>query len=231
MITTLRNWQTIKKNKKDLIFCSSEYRFSLDNWTGFTVGISPKIIDYINSGKDFYSIQFGDHSKTVICKISTHTDMFRRLNYYKNRPKIVETLLKANIVNSPGKFDVREYMMLEDIYGYYDELAKHKFVISPEGHSKDSHRHYEAVLCGSIPVMEYSEEIEGIYKGLPILWTDDYSEVNENYLLDIYEKMIDKEFDFSKMFIYNYSPEQQKEIIQNANYWIGDGRFGEPWYD
>lgn len=231
MITTLRNWQTIKKNKKDLIFCCSEYRFCMDNWTGFTVGIGPKIIDYINSGKDFYSIQFGDHSKTVLCKISTYTDMWRRPDYYKTRQKIVETLSKVGIINSPGKFDVREYMLLDDIYGYYDELAKHKFIISPEGNSKDSHRHYEAVLAGSIPVMEYSEEMEGIYKGLPILWTDDYSEINENYLLDIYEKMIDKEFDFSKMFLYNYTSEQQKEIIQNANYWIGDGRWGEPWYD
>jgi hypothetical protein len=231
MITTLRNWQTIKKNKKDLIFCSSEYRFCNDLWTGFTVGIGPKIIDYINSGKNFYDIQFGSHSKTVLCKISTWTDKGRRLNSDKNREKIVETLSKANIINSPGRSDIREYMLLDDIHNYFDELAKHKFIISPEGNSKDSHRNYEAVLAGSVPIMEYSDEMEYIYEGLPILWTYNYSEINEEYLLNKYKEMIDEEFDFSKMFLYNYSSEQQKQIIQNANYWVGDGRWGERWYD
>lgn len=231
MITTLRNWQTIKKNKKDLIFCSSEYRFCNDLWTGFSVGIGPKIIDYINSGKNFYDIQFGSHSKTVLCKISTWTDKERRPNSDKTREKIIETLSKAGIINSPGRLDIRQYMLLDDIHNYFDELAKHKFIISPEGNSKDSHRNYEAVLAGSVPIMEYSDEMEYIYEGLPILWTYNYSEINEEYLLNKYKEMIDQEFDFSKMFLYNYSSEQQKQIIQNANYWVGDGRWGEPWYD
>lgn len=184
----------------------------------------------MNSGRDFYDIQLGSHEKTVICKISTWTDQWRRPEG-KNRESMVKTLESNNIINSPGKFDIREYMMLDDILEYYDGLANHKFVISPEGNSKDSHRHYEAVLAGSIPIMEYSEDMDYIYNGLPILWTDDYSEIKEDYLLNKYEEMIDKEFDFSKMFMYNYPEEERKQIIDNANYWIGDGRWGERWYE
>lgn len=213
-----------------MIFCASEYRFCNDGWTGFTIGIGPKIIDYINNNKNFDNIQFGSHENTVLCKISDWTDQWRRPNE-KNRKTIINNLANNGIINTCPKFDFREYMILDDVIQYYDGLAKHKFIISPEGNSKDSHRHYEAVLAGSIPIMEYSKDMECIYEGLPILWTDDYSEIKEDYLLNKYEEMLDKEFDFSKMFLYNYPEEEKKQIIDNANYWIGDGRWGERWYE
>ena len=39
-------------------------------------------------------------------------------------------------------------------------LSKYKFIISPEGNGIDCHRHYEAILCGCIPIIEYNKDIE-----------------------------------------------------------------------
>jgi len=230
MIMKLRDWQNTIKDAKNLIFCASEYRFSSDYYVPYTIGFSTKIVDYLANGGNLKDIQTGTHNKTVLFKVSPTTDLYRRPNA-KNRISIIETLFKNNIFNEPTIFDSREYMDVNMIKDYFEGLPYYKFTISPEGNTKDCHRHYESIVAGTIPVIEYSDEINQKYHGCPILWTDDYSEINEEYLLTKYEEMIDKEFDFSKVFLYNYSLEHQKEIIDHSNYWVGDGRIGKSFYE
>ncbi len=99
-------------------------------------------------------------------------------------------------------------------------MPDYKFVISPEGNGIDCHRHYEALLAGSIPIIEHNPLTEEKYKGCPILYTTDYSEINEEYLLKKYDEMKDQVYDFSRLFLSYYTEEQQACIKVQGNYWM-----------
>jgi hypothetical protein len=98
-------------------------------------------------------------------------------------------------------------------------LPNYKFIISPEGNGIDCHRHYESLIAGCIPVIEYNPLIETKYKGCPVLYTRDYREINQEYLNIKYNEMIDQTYDFSKLFLSYYTEEQIKVIKNCGNYW------------
>jgi len=100
---------------------------------------------------------------------------------------------------------------------YFSNLGKYKFVISPEGNGIDCYRHYETWLSKGIPIIEYNSFIEKKYSTLPILWTRDYSEINDNYLNSIYPKFLDKNYDFRRLLLTKYNPRIQYEITNVCN--------------
>ncbi len=57
---------------------------------------------------------------------------------------------------------------------YFNSLPHFKFVISPEGNGIDTHRTYEALIFGCIPIVEYDINIQKKYEGCPIIFTKDY---------------------------------------------------------
>jgi hypothetical protein len=90
------------------------------------------------------------------------------------------------------------------LYRYYTEVMQHKFIVSPEGFGIDCYRHWESLYLGAIPIVQRSEHME-TFSDLPILYTDDYSEITEAYLRDVYEDFCSRTFDFSKLYAPYYS--------------------------
>ena len=62
---------------------------------------------------------------------------------------------------------------------YYDDLCKSKYVLCPEGTGIDTHRIYESILCGAIPVV-VRNSLSHMYEKLPVCildkWTDQFYE-------------------------------------------------------
>lgn len=203
---SLRNWQTTRKDPNNLIIQAS-VRDGSDGWVEFPIGMGHQYTDY----------QFGEHNKLVLCAISTHTDKHRRPRP-PNRESILNTLASNGIQNT-----------LLHPSEYFKSLPDYKFVISPEGNGIDCHRHYEALLAGCIPIVEYHLGIAGKYGDCPILYTRDYSEITPEYLEAKYTEMIDKEYDFSRLFLSSYSPRLQREIKDNGDYWMKKYT-GKPYY-
>ena len=85
-------------------------------------------------------------------------------------------------------------------------------------------------MAGCIPIIEHNPLIEEKYKGCPILYTTDYTEITEEYLNKKYEEMIDKEYDFSRLFLSYYTEEQQKDIKECGNYWLNQNMI-QNWYN
>jgi hypothetical protein len=200
---TLREWQQKSKDVNNLIVQASVTNGS-DSWQPFSIGMQYSYMDNYHKGD---KIQIGNHDKIVLCCISTSTDMRRRPTG-KNRQSIVETLINNNINN-----------ISLNASDYFDTLPEYKFVISPEGNGIDCHRHYESLIAGCIPVIEYNYMTEEKYAGCPILYTHDYSEITEEYLLQKYNEMIDETYDFSKLFLSYYNDETQQCIQKCGNYW------------
>jgi hypothetical protein len=214
---SLEQWQLILKNETNIIVNASHTN-EQDDFVDWPIGMS---ISYVDARKDITDLsryQLGDHSKLVLCAINDYTDSRRRGNDKVNRKSILKTLSENNIHNT-----------LLDYKSYYSTLPQYKFVISPEGNGVDCHRHYEAIMAGCIPIVEYSDYISEKYGDVPILYTKDYSEINESYLNKAYETMRGKVYDFSKLFLTYFSKETIDNIIYCSRYWTIK-LCGSAWY-
>ena len=194
-------WQKIEKNPNELIINTSAKDGS-DSEVPFPIGFCYSWYNFPQK-----SI-VAKHSETVLLAINTWTDQRRRSNFAVNRNIIVSNLKKNGIKN----------IKLESS-DYFREIGKYKFIISPEGNGLDCHRHYEALMFGCIPIVERNSHIEEKYAGCPILWTTDYSEITIPFLEKIYEEMLDKLYDFSRLMFSYYSPELQEQIKENSEFW------------
>jgi hypothetical protein len=189
-----------------------------DGITNCSIGMCYHYVFQKNNTK---MCQIGPHTETVLCSVASHTDQHRRGNSNINRVKILSSLQTNGIVNiflNPNE--------------YYSVLPYFKFVISPEGNGIDCHRHYESLLAGCIPVVEtqHQDLISSKYgENIPVLYTEDYSEINHEYLKSVYEDFIDKTYDFSKLFLSSWDREEQQLIKKRGNYWC-KRLTGQNWY-
>jgi hypothetical protein len=80
---------------------------------------------------------------------------------------------------------------------YLQEMALHKFTLSPRGNGIDCHRTWEALLVGSIPVVRASS-LDVLYKNLPVLIVESWEQVTQEFLLEKYQEIISKHLNSSK---------------------------------
>lgn len=217
MKTTLRNWQTLRKDHNTLILQASSIpplsdQWMRDQWMPFPIGMGYKWGHYANN-----ECQLGSHDQLVMCSIHPHTDRARR-PHAPNRNSILTTLGKNGIKNRVLNHTEITQVSL-DAAVYFTSLPTFKFVISPEGNGIDCHRHYEALIAGVIPVMERNPLAERKYEGLPIVWTSTYEEVTPAYLTSLYNTMLDMQYDFSPLFLAHY-PEHTRDILASSKYWL-----------
>lgn len=220
---SLYQWQLILKNEKNIIVNAS-HTSEQDDITIWPIGMSFQYTDVRKEMDDISLFQLGSHSKLVLCAINDYTDSRRRGNLEINRKNILKNLSENNIHNT-----------LLVYKNYYESLPHYKFIISPEGNGIDCHRHYEALMAGCIPIVEYNEYISEKYGNMPILYTKDYSEINEKYLEEVYERMSKNVYDFSKLFINFFDEETRNNIIYCSRYWTiklcGNVWYGENYID
>jgi hypothetical protein len=209
----LSEWQQLRKPREELLYNCSEYSAKNDEWVPFPIGMAWQVLEY---EKELTLIQLGPHDQTVFCALGIGSDRFRRPEF--NRIHIVKILERNGIPN-----------VFIPSSNYLEALPQYKFVISPEGNGIDCHRHYEALMAGSIPVVEDHPGIREKYAGCPILYTKDYTEITPAYLEAQYEKMKDEVYDFSRLFLSFYDERTKSQIMDNGNYWSHHLR-GKLWY-
>jgi hypothetical protein len=96
---------------------------------------------------------------------------------------------------------------------YYAEVARHRFVLSPEGLAVDCYRHWECLYLGAIPIVRRSVAMES-FSDLPILFTDDYSEIDEDYLGEQWELLGERRFEFERLMKSFYRERFLKSVAQ-----------------
>ena len=203
MVMTLRQWQDKIKDPFSLIVQASTTD-GHDRWQNFPIGMQYNYPSFCHN----FELQKGSHENLALLAISATNDL-RRRPIGLNRLKIVETCSKLGFINKT--------MSAQE---YFTCLPSYKFVISPEGNGIDCHRHYEALLAGCVPIVEYHPGIAEKYRGCPILFTRDYSELTPEYLDRTYATMLDETYDFSRLFLSNYSQETQEYIKYCGNFWM-----------
>ncbi|MFZ4388036.1 MAG: hypothetical protein ACOYOI_07715 [Chthoniobacterales bacterium] len=64
---------------------------------------------------------------------------------------------------------------------FLGQLVRHRFVLCPPGNGVDTHRMWETLLAGAIPVVKRSQAMQP-FSSLPILFVDDFQEVTKEFL-------------------------------------------------
>jgi hypothetical protein len=88
---------------------------------------------------------------------------------------------------------------------YLYEMGQYKFILSPVGNGVDTHRTWEALLAGSIPIVESSVR-DVMYEGLPVLIVKSWEDLNLQLLQSAYTNLTSpgRSYDWQKLYVPYY---------------------------
>jgi hypothetical protein len=72
---------------------------------------------------------------------------------------------------------------------YISQLGEYKFCACPEGNGIDTHRIWECLYLGVVPVVVKVPQMYSWYASLPILWVDSFEQVTQEFLLAQYPRL------------------------------------------
>ena len=81
---------------------------------------------------------------------------------------------------------------------YLDNIYNHKFVFSPGGNGMDSHRKWECLYIGTIPIDKMSVDNQ-FYQDLPICFVDDWKDITEDFLVQEYVRIKSNVWNMDKL--------------------------------
>ncbi len=82
---------------------------------------------------------------------------------------------------------------------YLQGISESKFILCPPSKSGDSFRVWEALILGSIPIVQ-SSVLDELYAQLPVVIIQEWSEITEEFLENKYQEMGKKQFSYQKLF-------------------------------
>ena len=87
---------------------------------------------------------------------------------------------------------------------YWEHLRESKFILCPSGLGWDTYRAWEALVIGTIPILETYYREDGFYRTfdyLPVLWVEHFDNVTPSLLEEAYPKILSKaqEYKFEKL--------------------------------
>jgi hypothetical protein len=91
----------------------------------------------------------------------------------------------------------------ERLFAHYSNMARHKFALSPEGLGVDCYRHWESLYLGTIPIVRRSLAMSS-FSDLPILFTEDYTEIDRPYLEEQWDHFSSRSFKLERLTASHY---------------------------
>lgn len=130
------------------------------------------------------------------------------VNTFKERKKIFDFFTEKSWVFF-GKND----NTINGRKKYLQDIKSSKFVICPRGNGIDTHRIWETLYMGSIPIVKYHKAFH-LFTDLPILFINDWSQVNKKNLEETYVNFTNKEWNLEKLKISYW----ENFILENIKY-------------
>ena len=81
---------------------------------------------------------------------------------------------------------------------YLNEMAKHKFILCPDGNGPDCYRTWEALYLGCVPILSRSKATS-YFDDLPVLFLDSDDDITRDFLEDKYDEIISKDWNMEKI--------------------------------
>jgi hypothetical protein len=122
---------------------------------------------------------------------------YMNFSFYTNyhiRSSVWNTFINKDFIKA--KYCLPENMNLIDRKAYLEDVADSKFIICPEGSGIDTVRVWESLYCRSIPIVKRHKAMRYFEGRLPILWIDDWSDVESRFYLEKhFEQIMDSHWD------------------------------------
>tara|TARA_B100000902_G_scaffold59643_1_gene66751 strand:- start:33414 stop:34463 length:1050 start_codon:yes stop_codon:yes gene_type:complete len=138
-----------KKPKTVSNWYSTNVNYNNDNLHPIPLGLANNYSDKNLHKKDFETINFNQNK---INKIYVNFEV--NTNYF-HRYKIKRNILKNSISKTPNKIITK--------HDYLLDLNNYKFILCPWGNGIDSHRIWESIFAGSIPLIPKHFSFEKIF--------------------------------------------------------------------
>jgi hypothetical protein len=84
---------------------------------------------------------------------------------------------------------------------YLNRIRQHRFTLSPRGNGLDCHRTWEVLMMKRVPVLKLDGTLQRLYKNLPVLFVNDWTDLNHMNLLELYESY---SFEDQNYLFFNY---------------------------
>lgn len=81
---------------------------------------------------------------------------------------------------------------------FLEDIRSHKFVLCPRGVGIETHRMWETLYMGSIPIVK-KEKALNEFRDLPILFIDNWDEISEEFLQKKYDEIISTKWNMEKL--------------------------------
>lgn len=145
---------------------------------------------FIKYGMNGYNaFKNGNKNKLLYFNFSVETTEEPFISSHKNIRQKWKTHFKRI-------FEWNENKNFED---YIIELSSYKFCLSPPGRGLDTHRTWEALMVGTIPIV-LSSSLDSLFEKLPVVIIDNIEIITEEYLNAKYKELHNKEYDFSIIY-------------------------------
>lgn len=181
-------------NRFTKVFCINRYTDN-PNTFGLPLGITNDCNDSdihpIYGNKQIMIDVFNDDLK----KKNLAYMNFNISNYPNERKFIVDKFKNESWVKSgniENSIDGRRQFLID--------IRSSRFVFCPRGNGIDTHRLWETLYMGSIPIVKY-ENAHHLFTDLPILFIKDWNEISEEFLNIKYEEIMQKDWNMDKLKI------------------------------
>lgn len=117
----------------------------------------------------------------------------------------IQREMVSNIINF--YFDEKNATIIEKTTTqeeHFKNIQEHIFVACPPGNGKDSHRVWESLYFGAIPIVEDSPMNRYFAKLFPILVVESWFQITPNYLRSKYVEISDKNWRYDLLDAKNY---------------------------
>jgi len=86
--------------------------------------------------------------------------------------------------------------------GFFREILNHRFIAAPRGMGMDSHRLFETIILGRVPIVKRSPLTDYLYQDLPVLIVDEWreDELSVERLRSEYSRIRSGRYNFHKLF-------------------------------
>ena len=143
-------------------------------------------------------------------KITKINNMY--INYQQNT-NLMERKMLFDLFKDEEWVDVDDpNLKLEE---YVEKLNSYLFVFCPWGNGIETHRVWETLYAGSVPVLKYHPSYSSI-SNLPVLFVNNYKEINKKLLEEFRNEMKNKVYKFDKLSIKYWEQLINEEIIVNT---------------
>tara|TARA_R100000742_G_C4271394_1_gene90303 strand:+ start:709 stop:1620 length:912 start_codon:yes stop_codon:yes gene_type:complete len=179
------------KSTKFIIFCSNE-----DTPIHDDIDVPDNVLgifaaNAIGYGKKVHPLPYGVQRK--LHGADNRKDLLKIFMKINSKPKKLLYINHSESTNISERGNIREMFADKsfatvsphvDYATYYKMITEHKFMICPEGNAIDCHRNWEVLCLKRVPIMKKNQYLQECYKDFPILWVDDYADVNKTLLAE-----------------------------------------------